>query len=251
MQLSPTCHILGKELLRALEITLKSTSRWAYLQTNTTNQSNKYRWCFQKLNHLLSPCNFAFKCHTKYHLIYFSMTGFAACLGNLPGASIYSLPTARWHRWGIPCSLQTLLHLAPSCLCNLICAGKVNFWSCSAAVPPAAAAEGSRKVPALPALHKGELVKPLIQEILHVLMLYIMLWPTFGFFSAYKMFCLIALLSKEQHTWENGLEDMWWLLHENFIEGKAGTVLEMRKWLVESSKIRPSRTNWSYLYDLN
>lgn len=78
MQLPPTCCILGKELLRALEITSKNTSRWDNLQTNTTNQSNIYRWCFQKLNHLLSPCNFAFKCHTKYHLIYFSMTGLAA-----------------------------------------------------------------------------------------------------------------------------------------------------------------------------
>lgn len=76
MQLPPTCCILDKKLLRALEITLNNT-RWDYLLTNTTNQSNIYKWCFQKLNHLLSSCNFAFKCHTKYHLIYFSMTGLA------------------------------------------------------------------------------------------------------------------------------------------------------------------------------
>lgn len=77
-------------------------------------------------------------------------------------------------------------------------------------------------------------------------MLYIMPWPTFRFFQLIK--CLIALLSKKQHTWENGLEDAWWFLHEDFIEDKnAGIVLEMIKWLVGSSKIRPSRTNWSYL----
>lgn len=57
-QFSPACHVLGKRLLRAQKIKNRKPNRCDYLQINTANQTNKYRWCFQKHNHLMSPCNF-------------------------------------------------------------------------------------------------------------------------------------------------------------------------------------------------